>query len=338
MRYAMKDGVRWMEALCAVMVAFTAGCGDGAHAGSDKAQIGTSTSRGAERPPAPPLRVVRTGHGDVPTMRKEIEQKIKSCLEVETRLPRTPVSAPQVPPDHVLTDLVVYEDEKLFHGRLRADYHVFRSIVPDEDNGCQPRVMIDRFVFIENADGRLEGQSLAVVVLIHEKGIVKAPDNGKVIERKRDPGERAQFGQRVEESNDYKSWMTEISKLPTEDAGAGQGVRCFWFSLLLKSTLAKLQPAAGLAQSASQPPDGKEVDGLDYCVYDKHPSYHGELVTLKTKPYVLPPEQISQAGFLNPQLERMSDGVPIPPSRFSRETAQTFLSQRSTAPVGESRP
>jgi hypothetical protein len=264
-----------------------------------------------------PIRVHRTGHPNAEAYRDNIAVMVEGC-RAALKLPPTPAALPTA---DALAKLVLFEQEELFNGPLWARYETQRDVAPDATAGCKLVTFVHRSVRIERGcEWRIRGNT----ALIGDQESFQSPKPALPPQIVREDAGSPQCS-RKPRTRDY-------SGLKSEDAG--QGVRCFWASDMLRASMSRI--------GMNTPP--ADPKAMDFCHYDKLPYYQvGGLsrpVTLKSRGEMRNERGTDLSTFFGgirgaglPVLTAFSDGTPIEPARFTQAGAQAFLSQPAKLPA-----
>ncbi|WP_238947697.1 hypothetical protein [Caldimonas brevitalea] len=261
---------------------------------------------------APPIRVVRVGHGNVEGLKNIISVSHDACRAAKG-LP--PAPAP-LPPDRVLAKLVLFEQEELFDGPLWAEYKLVRTVGADPRHDCQIVVFNQRTAVIERTCKSRIGAFSELLLNLTDKSAppIRPPH---ISEEK--------LSDLACQSKKPAADM-DPSGLATADAS---GTPCVWNSALHAR-------ASGGKAVGNQP----DKSSLDSCLYAKRPSYDSNglqrpvvLATAKPTQALLESLYGDVVATWNTKLQAFSDGVPIPSYKFTRASAEAFAKQPTTTPL-----
>lgn len=265
-----------------------------------------------------PIALHMAGTGDVAGMKKFIELSTLACRGHKG----LPLDAPiRMPSDTTLAKLRLQEREAFFDGANHAEYDTQRMVAADPRTGdCAVRLFHYRTARAGQVCGDFfHGNTTLLGHLIN----ITEPQPPEVRHR----------NQRDSQAGCGKPAKPyDITGLPEADAGAGQ--RCVW----QLDIVAKTMRAAGMKATGHS-----DDTAMDTCLYQRQPAYfhNGKrtpvVVRISGRPSLDPmnPSHGETTALLGQKLLKLTDGAPIPASRFSPESVRAFVGQAAITAVDE---
>lgn len=265
-----------------------------------------------------PIALHTAGTGDVAGMKKFIELSTLACRGHKG----LPLDAPiRMPADATLAKLRLQEREAFFDGARQAEYQTQRMVAADPRTGdCAVRLFHYRTARAGQVCGEFQHGSSTLLGHLINTTEPRPPETSYRSQRDGQAG----CGRAAK--------AYDIAGLPAADAG--NGLRCVW----QLDILAKSMRALG-----SYPPGHTDDTGMDTCLYQQQPAYfhNGKRTPIIVRISGRPDQDPMNAAhggttaLLGQKLLQLTDGTPIPASRFSPEAVRAYVGQLAITAVDD---